>query len=142
MLSHRSLFVVSAMAVIVFEWVVAAAGQANGFVDLLTFVGPAALLSVAVAWIFFTFAGRLFTWTRAFRSVLVGTAILTPVLAYAFATSSDQTLSTKFLFIIAVGWAASLGGTLWNLGSATGDAFKEWRLARRANRRRTQVAAA
>ena len=142
MLSHRRLLAAGAFALIALEWVVVAAGRANGFVDLLTFVGPAALLSVAVAWLFFTFAGRLFTWPRAFRSVLAGTAILTPVVAYYFAASRDQTLGTKFLVMIAVGWAASLGGTLWNLGSAAGDAFREWRLARQAGHRRTVGATA
>ncbi len=142
MLSHRRLLGAGAFAFVALGWVVVAMGTTNGFVDLLTFVAPAALLSIAVAWLFFTFAGRLFTWPRAFRSVLAGTAIVTPVLAYYFAASRDQTLSTKFLFMIAVGWAASLGGTLWNLGSAARDAFREWRLARHAGQRRTAGAAA
>lgn len=124
---------VSALAVV---WIFVALGTPDGLADLVRFLGPAMLLAVAVAWLFFTFAGNLFTWSRAIRSVIVGAAVLTPVLAYFFSASKDQNLMTKFLFMVAVGWAASLGGTLWSLAGAASDAFREWRDDRRTNRRR------
>ena len=47
-----------------------------------------------------------------------------------------RTVMAKFLFMIAVWWAASLGGTLWSLGGAAADAFKEWKTNRRLNQPR------
>lgn len=136
MFSERRLLaggIVSALAV---AWIFVALGTPDGFPDLLKFIGPAALLAMAIAWVFFTFAGNLFTWLRAIKSVIVGVAVLTPVLAYFFSTAKDQNLMTKFLFMIAMGWAASLGGTLWSLAGAVTDAFREWKADRRLNRNR------
>lgn len=113
-------------------WVLIALGMPNGFINLLAFIAPAGLLAVASTWLFFTFAGDLFTWSRATRSVIAGVLVLTPLLSYFVGTSRSQGLTTKFLFLIAVGWAASMGGTLWNLAGATGDAFEEWQANRRA----------
>jgi hypothetical protein len=136
--SERRLLTGGMAAALTVAWIFVALGTPNGFPDLLKFLGPAALLAIAVAWLFFTFAGTLFTWSRAAKSVIVGIAVLTPVLTYFFSTSKDQNLMTKFLFMIAVGWAASLGGTLWSLAGATHDAFREWRDDRRVSRRRRQ----
>jgi uncharacterized membrane protein len=136
MFSERRLLtggIVSALAV---AWTFVALGTPDGFSDLIRFLGPAVLLALAVAWLFFTFAGDLFTRSRAVRSVVAGAAVMTPVLAYLFGTSNDPDLIATFLFMIAVGWAASLGGTLWSLGGAAADAFKEWRAGRRIKRPR------
>lgn len=135
MLSHKRILIAVASAFIVFGWVVVATATSTAFLGLVRFMWIAALLSIAVAWLFFTFAGRLFTWPRAFRSVIAGTLVVTPLLAYYFAESRDQTLTEKFLFVIGVAWAATFGGTLWNLGAATGDALREWREARHVGRR-------
>jgi hypothetical protein len=140
--SERRLLTGGLLAALALAWTFVALWTPNGFSDLLRFAGPAVLLALAAAWVFFTFAGNLFTWSRALRSVVGGAAVLTPVFAYFFATSNDPDLVAKFLFMIAVGWAASLGGTLWSLGGAASDAFKEWKADRRLNRiRRTYVPA-
>lgn len=133
MFSERRLLTGGAISALAVAWTFVALWAPNGFSDLLRFLGPAMLLALAVAWLFFTFAGNLFTWSRAIRSVVAGGAVLTPVLAYLFGTSTDPDLVAKFLFMIALGWAASLGGTLWSLGGAALDAFKEWRIARHLN---------
>jgi hypothetical protein len=125
--------IISALAV---AWIFIVVAMPNGFMDVAVFVAPAALLAVAAVWTFFTFAGNLFTWSRAAKSVVLTAAALAPILAFFFGTSSSQNLTTKFLFIVAVAWAASLGGTLWNLAGAASDAFREWRVARGMNRRR------
>lgn len=136
MFNQRRLLTGGIVSALAAAWILIALGAPNGLPDLLTFVGPAALVAVAVAWLFFTFAGNLFSWQRAVKSVIVGVAVLTPVLAYFFSTSKDQNLMAKFLFMVAVGWAASLGGTLWGLAGAASDAFREWRVTRRMNGRR------
>lgn len=136
MFSERRLFTGGLLAALAVAWIFVALWTPNGFSDLLRFLGPAMLLGVAVAWLFFTFAGNLFTWPRAIRSVVAGAAFLTPVLAYFFGTSEDPDLVAKFLFMIAIGWAASLGGTLWSLGGAAADAYREWRATRRMRRPR------
>lgn len=136
MFNERRLLAGGVVSAIAFAWVLIALGTPNGVSDLLIFLGPAVLLAVAVAWLFFSFAGDLFTWSRALRSVLVGAAVLTPVLTYFFSASNDQNLISKFLLMIAVGWAASLGGVLWSLTGATKDALSEWRGARQTNRLR------
>jgi hypothetical protein len=46
MLSHRGLLGAGAFALVALGWVVVAMGTTNGFGDLLTFVAPAALLSI------------------------------------------------------------------------------------------------
>jgi hypothetical protein len=125
--------IVSGLAV---EWILIALVTRNGFGDLFFYLGPGALLALAVAWLFFTFAGRLFSWSRAAVSVILGAAVVTPLLAYAFSTSKDPDLMAKFIFLIAVGWAASFGGTLWNVTGAARDALREWRLDRQAQRAR------
>lgn len=132
MLSVKRLFRGEILAAIGAIWVLVALTTPNGFVDLVLYIGPAALLAVATVWLFFTFAGSLFSWQRAVLSVLIATAVLSPVLAHFFSGSKDQNLIAKFFFMIAVGWAASLGGILWNLGGAASDALKEWRNERRA----------
>jgi hypothetical protein len=142
MLGQRRFLAAVITALVAFEWVVAAEQMTGGLMAVLRFVVPAALLSLAVAWLFFTFAGRLFTWPRAFRSVLGGTGVVTPLLALYYSASKDETLITQFLFMIAVGWAASLGGIFWNLGSAVGDAFGEWRHEKQSASRRTLSATA
>ena len=133
MFSARRLITGGILAAIVTVWVLVALTTPRGFTDLVLYVGPAGMLAVAVAWLFFTFAGELFTWPRAAVSIVLGAAILSPVLAYFFSASKDQDLIAKFFFMIAVGWAASLGGILWNLGGAAGDALKEWRGERKAS---------
>ena len=142
MFTERRLLVGGMASAVAVAWLLIALGTPNGFSDLLIFLGPAVLLAVAVAWLFFTFAGDLFTWSRAFRSLTLGAAVLTPVLAYFFSRSEDQSLLSKFQFMIAVGWAASLGGVLWSLGGATKDALREWRGARRMSRIRKLYAPA
>jgi hypothetical protein len=116
---------------LVVEWILIALVTPRGFLDLLWNVGPAALLAIAFVWVFFTFADSLFTWRRAWMSVVIGAAFTTPLLAYYFTKSNDQNVIAKFFFMIAVGWAASLGGTIWNLVGAIEDALKEWRAERR-----------
>ena len=132
--SERRLFTGGLLAALAVAWTFVALWTPDGFPDLLRFAGPAVLLAIAAAWVFFTFAGNLFTWPRAIRSVVALTAVLTPVLAYFFGTSNDPDLVAKFLFMIAVAWAASLGGTLWSLGGRASDAFREWKDERRLNR--------
>ncbi len=130
---------ISALGVV---WVLIALGMPNGFVSLLAFIVPAGLITLAATWLVFTFAGDLFSWSRAARSVIGGAHVLTPFLAYSVGVSRSQDLTTKFLFLVAVAWAASMGGTLWNLAGATHDAFEEWnqnRRARRANRRTNRL---
>jgi uncharacterized membrane protein len=136
MFSERRLLTGGAISALAVAWTFVALWVPNGFSDLLRFLGPAMLLALAVAWLFFTFAGNMFTWSRAIRSVVVGAVVLTPVLAYLFGTSNDPDLVAKFLFMIAIWWAASLGGTLWSLGGAALDAYREWRATRRMKRSR------
>ena len=119
--------IVSGLAV---EWILISLVTRNGFGDLFFYLGPGALLALAVAWLVFTFAGRLFSWSRVAVSVIVGAAVVTPLLAYAFSTSKDPDLIAKFIFMVAVGWAASFGGTLWNVAGAARDALREWRFDR------------
>lgn len=138
MFSERRLLAGGIASALAVAWIFVALGTPRGLPDLLTFLGPAGLLAIAVAWLFFTFAGNLFTWSRAVKSVIVGVAVLTPVLAYFFSASKDQNLMAKFLFMIAMGWAASLGGTLWSLAGAIRDAFREWQDDRLVSRRRRQ----
>jgi hypothetical protein len=136
MFSQRRLLagaIVSALAV---EWIFIALASPNGFLDLARFTGPAALVSVATVWVFFTFAGNLFTWTRAIKSVVICAALTTPILTYFLSASNDPNLVSKFIFMVTVAWAASLGGTLWSLAGSVHDAFKEWRIERRNNSRR------
>ena len=130
MLSHPRILLAAFSALVVFTWVVVAETTSIGFFGLLRFIWPAGLLSIAVAWLFFTFAGRLFTWPRALRSVIACTAVLTPVIAYYFAASRDQTVTAEFLFVVAVLWASTLAGTLWNLATAADQALKEWLMSR------------
>jgi hypothetical protein len=134
MVNEKRIFKGGLISALVVEWILIALVMPNGFVDLMWNIGPAALLAVAFVWVFFTFADSLFTWRRAAMSVLVGAAITTPLLAYYFTTSNDQNIVAKFFFMIAVGWAASFGGTLWNLVGAVDDALKEWRAERRVTR--------
>jgi hypothetical protein len=134
--SERRLLAGGMVSALVVVWLLIALGTPLGFSSLLIFLGPSLLLAGAVAWLFFTFAGDFFSWSRAFRSVMVGAAVLTPVFTYFFGDSPDQDLISKFLFMIAVGWAASLGGVLWSLAGATRDALKEWRGERRTTRLR------
>jgi hypothetical protein len=131
MFSEKRLITGGILAALAAVWVLVALTTQHGFTDLVLYVGPAGVLAVAVAWLFFTFAGELFTWPRAVVSVVLGAAVLSPVLAYFFSASKDQDLIAKFFFMIAVGWAASLGGILWNLGGAASDALKEWRIERK-----------
>ena len=46
-------------------WTLIALGSPTGFRDLLRFLGPALLVSLAVVWVAFTFVGSVFTWSRA-----------------------------------------------------------------------------
>jgi hypothetical protein len=131
MFSEKRLLRGGMLAALAAVWVLVALTTPNGFVDLVLYIGPAGVLAVAVGWLFFTFAGNLFTWPRAVVSVVLGAAVLSPVLAYFFSASKDQDLIAKFFFMIAVGWAASLGGILWSLGGAASDAVKEWRIDRK-----------
>ena len=136
MFSDRRLLtggIISALAV---AWMFVVLGMPNGLLDVLLFLVPAGLLSIAATWLFFRFAGNLFTWSRAAKTVIASTFVLAPVLAFFFGTPTSQNLTTKFLFIVAVAWAASLGGTLWNLAGAASDAFREWRASRSMNRPR------
>lgn len=136
MVSQKRIVKGGFIGALVAEWILIALVMPNGFLDIVWFVGPAALASAVIVWVFFTFADPLFTWRRATVSVLIGTAIVTPPLAYYFSTSNDENLIAKFFFMIAVGWAATLGGTLWNLVGAANDAFREWRSERRLTHRR------
>lgn len=136
MFTDRRLLTGGVISALVVAWIFAVLRMPHGFTDVLVFLAPAALLALAAVWLFFTFAGNLFNWQRAAKSVFTGAILLAPVLAYFFGTSASQNLTTKFLFIVAVAWAASLGGTLWNLAGATSDAFREWRANRRMNRPR------
>ena len=136
MVSAKRIFKGGVISALVVEWILIALVTPNGIIDLIWNIPPAALLAVAVVWVFFTFADPLFSWPRALTSVLVGTAITTPLVAYYFSTSKDQDIIAKFLFMIAVGWAASFGGTVWNLVGAANDAWKEWRAERRLPRAR------
>jgi hypothetical protein len=136
MFSDRRLLTGAIISALAVTWIFVALAMPGGFTGALVFLGPAALLSIAAVWLFFTFAGNLFTWSRAAKTVIGGVAVLTPVLAYFFGTSKGQDLTTKFLFLVAVAWAASLGGTLWNLAGAASDAFREWLASRRMNRPR------
>jgi hypothetical protein len=136
MFSDRRLLTGGLFSALAVAWILIALVTPNGFMDVLVFLVPAGLLAIAAAWLFFTFAGNLFTWSRAATSVIATAAVLAPLLAYFFGTSRSEDLTTKFLFIVAVAWAASLGGTLWNLAGAASDAFREWRAGRRMNRPR------
>lgn len=136
MFTDRRLLKGGVISGLVVAWMFAVLGMPHGLIDVLKFFVPAALLALAAVWLFFTFAGSLFTWPRAAKSVFTGTVLIAPVLAYLFGTSASQDLTTKFLFIVAVAWAASLGGTLWNLAGSVGDAFREWRVSRRMSRPR------
>lgn len=131
MVSEKRIIKGGLIGALAVEWILVALVTPRGFLDLLWNVGPAALLAVAFVWVFFTFADSLFTWHRAAMSVVIGAAIVTPLLAYYFTTSNDQDLVAKFFFLIAVAWAASFGGTVWNLVGAVHDALKEWRAERR-----------
>jgi len=113
-------------------WILVALGMPNGFIRLLVFIVPAGFLAVVSTWLFFTFAGDLFTWSRAVRSIVAGVLVLAPLLSYFVGTSRSQDLTTKFLVLVVVAWAASMGGTLWNLAGAVADAFREWRANHRA----------
>jgi|SRR5688572_12385132 len=136
MFTDRRLLTGGVISALVVAWMFAVLGMPHGMMDGLKFLVPSALLAIAAVWVFFTFAGSLFTWSRAAGSVIASTVILAPLIAFFFGTSATQNLTTKFLFIVAVAWAASLGGTLWNLAGAAGDAFREWRTSRRMNRPR------
>ena len=136
MSSDKRLLIGGMSVALAIVWTLAAVGSPNGFRDLLRFLGPAILVSIALVWVVFTFAGSVFTWSRALRGIVVGTAVMAPVLAWFFRASKDPNLTSKFLFIIALAWAASLGGTLWKLAGSAHDAFKEWRAVRRMNRAR------
>lgn len=142
MLTDRRLLTGGIISALAIAWIFIALTMPNGFLNVFVFFVPAALLAVAGAWLFFTFAGSLFTWSRAARGVIVVALVLTPILAFFFGTPLSQDLTTKFLFIVALAWAASLGGTLWNLAGAAGDAFREWRASHnlRRNNRRTDRA--
>ena len=139
MFTDRRILTGGIISVLTVAWIFIALTMPNGFVNVLVFIVPAALLAIAGAWVFFTFAGSLFTWSGAARSVVVAALMLTPILAYFFGTSLSQDLTTKFLFIVALAWAASMGGTLWNLAGAAGDAFSEWRGSRNTRRGRRPI---
>ncbi len=134
MFTDRRLLTGGVISALTVAWIFIALTMPNGFLNVLVFIVPAALLAIAGAWLFFTFAGSLFTWSRAARSVIIVALVLTPVLAFFFGTPLSQDLTTKFLFIVALAWAASMGGTLWNLAGAAGDAFREWRANRNVQR--------
>ena len=136
MFTDRRILTGGVISALVVAWIFAVLRMPHGLTDVLLFFAPAALLATAGAWLFFTFAGNLFNWQRAAKSIVTGAILLAPVLAYFFGSSASQTLTTKFLFIVTVAWAASLGGTLWNLAGAAGDAFREWRTGRRMSRPR------
>ena len=137
MLTDRRLLTGGIISALTVAWISIALTMPNGFLNVLVFIVPAALLAIAGAWVFFTFAGSLFTWSGAARSVVVAALVLTPILAFFFGTSLSQDLTTKFLFIVALAWAASMGGTVWSLAGAAVDAFREWR-ASRSMRRETR----
>jgi hypothetical protein len=134
MLTDRRLLTGGIISALTVAWIFIALTMPNGFLNVLVFFAPAALLAIAGAWVFFTFAGSLFSWSRAARSVVVVALSLTPILALFFGTPLSQDLTAKFLFIVALAWAASIGGTLWNLAGAAGDAFREWRANRNVRR--------
>jgi hypothetical protein len=134
MFTDRRLLTGAIISALTVAWIFIALTMPNGFLNVLVFFAPAALLAIAGAWLFFTFAGSLFTWSRAARSVVIVAIVLTPILALFFGTSLSQDLTTKFLFIVALAWAASIGGTVWNLARAAGDAFREWRASRNVRR--------
>jgi hypothetical protein len=139
MLTDRRLLTGGILSALTVAWIFIALTMPNGFLNVFVFFVPAALLAVAGAWLFFTFAGSLFTWSRAATSVVVVALVLTPILAFFFGTSLSQDLTTKFLFIVALAWAASMGGTLWNLAGAAGDAFREWRASRNMRRQTRRI---
>ena len=134
MFTDRRLLTGGIISALTVAWIFIALTMPNGFLNVLVFFVPALLLALAGAWVVFTFAGSLFTWSRAARSVIIVALVLTPVLAFFFGTPLSQDLTTKFLFIVALAWGASIGGTLWNLAGAAGDAFKEWRASRNIRR--------
>ena len=134
MFTDRRLLTGGIISALTVAWIFIALTMPNGFLNVLVFIVPAALLAIAGAWVFFTFAGSLFTWSGAARSVVVAALVLTPILAFFFGTSLSQDLTTKFLFIVALAWAASMGGTVWNLAGAAVDAFREWRAGRNMRR--------
>ena len=136
MFTDRRILTGGVISALVVAWIFAVLRMPHGVTDVLVFLAPAALLALAAVWLFFTFAGNLFNWQRAGKSILTGAIVLAPVLAYFFGSSASEDLTTKFLFIVAVAWAASLGGTLWNLVGAAGDAFREWRTSRSVSRPR------
>jgi hypothetical protein len=134
MFTDRRILTGGIISAFTIAWIFVVVAMPNGFLNVLVFIAPAALLAIAGAWLFFTFAGSLFTWSGAARSVVIVALVLAPVLAFFFETSLSQNLTTKFLFIVALAWAASMGGTLWNLAGAAGDAFREWRASRNIRR--------
>ena len=136
MFSDKRLFTGGIVCALAVEWILISLVTRNGFVDLFFYLGPAALLTLAVAWLFFAFAGRRFTWSRVAVSVILGAALVAPLLAYAASATKDPGLMAKFIFMVAVGWAAIFGGTLWNVTGAARDALREWRLDREAQRAR------
>ena len=140
MFTDRRLLTGGVISALTVGWIFIALTMPNGFLNVLVFIVPAALLAIAGAWLFFTFAGSLFTWSRAARSVVIVALVLTPLLAFFFGTPLSQDLTTKFLFIVALAWAASMGGTLWNLAGAAGDAFKEWQASRNSRRETRRMA--
>lgn len=137
MFTDRRLLIGGIISAFTVAWIFIALTMPNGFLNVLVFFAPAALLAIAGAWVVFTFAGSLFTWSRAARSVVIVALVLTPILAFFFGTPLSQDLTTKFLFILTLAWAASIGGTIWNLTGAAADAFREWR-ASRSSRRETR----
>jgi hypothetical protein len=130
MFTDRRLLTGGIISALTVAWLFIAVTMPNGFLNVLVFIVPAALLAIAGVWVVFTFAGNLFTWSRAARSVVIASLVLTPILAFFFGTPLSQDVTTKFLFIVALAWAASMGGTLWNIAAAAGDAFREWRASR------------
>ena len=134
MFTDRRLLTGGIISALTVAWVFIALTMPNGFLNVLVFFVPAALLAIAGVWLFFTFAGTLFTWSRAATSVVIVALVLTPILAFFFGTPLTQDLTTKFLFIVTLAWAASIGGTVWNLAGAARDAFKEWRASHNMRR--------
>ena len=119
MFSDKRLFTGGIACALAVEWILISLVTRNGFVDLFFYLGPAALLTLAVAWLF-----------------ILGAALVAPLLAYAASATKDPGLMAKFIFMVAVGWAAIFGGTLWNVTGAARDALREWRLDREAQRAR------
>jgi hypothetical protein len=119
------------VGVAAFMWHSAASQFTAGFLDLVYFVPPSAVLALSATWMAHMFVPSRFTWQRGMVGAFVGGLFGTPLVAFlvAFSAAWDR---ASFQFVFNLGaWLALVGGLC--VGAA--GEFRRWVRAWRKSRR-------